>query len=166
MCMDKGYDFDEVRILLRQFHFVPHIRSGGEEVQCMKKSPRWRARRWVVERTHSWMNRFTRLSSFFFLTFYSVCELLNFHQLTYFKLLSVLRGYGSYNSVNLLMNYPAARPRGIKTILTAVAPPLAYLDFSRSFPLPANFRVPPPWRHSNRLSKTPLPIALSSPSVS
>src|ERR671931_2301280 len=58
MCMDKGYDFDEVRILLRQFHFVPHIRSGGEEVQCMKKSPRWRARRWVVERTHSWMNRF------------------------------------------------------------------------------------------------------------
>ena len=63
-----------------------------------------------------------------------------------------------------IMNYPAARPRGIKTILTAVAPPLACLDFSCSFPLPANFRVPPPWRHSNRLSKTPLPIALSSPS--
>jgi putative transposase len=57
MCMDKGYDFDEVRMLLQRFHFVPHIRSGGEEAQRMKKNPRWRARRWVVERTHSWMNR-------------------------------------------------------------------------------------------------------------
>ena len=58
MCMDKGYDFDEVRMLLQRFHFVPHIRSRGEEAQRMKKNPRWRARRWVVERTHSWMNRF------------------------------------------------------------------------------------------------------------
>src|SRR5919204_218099 len=58
MCLDKGYDFDEVRMLLRRFHFVPHIRSRGEEAQRMKKNPRWKARRWVVERTHSWMNRF------------------------------------------------------------------------------------------------------------
>ena len=63
-----------------------------------------------------------------------------------------------------LMNYPAARPRGIKTVLTAVAPPLVCLGFSRSFPPPANSRVPLPWRHSNRLSKTLLPTALSSPS--
>src|SRR5919198_602511 len=76
---------------------------------------------------------------------------------------SAHRRFQEGNSAGV-MNYPAARPRGIKTILTAVAPPLACLDFSRSFPLPANFRVPPPWRHSNRLSKTPLPIALSSPS--
>jgi putative transposase len=58
MCLDKGYDFDEVRMLLRRFHFVPHIRSRGEEAQRLKKNPRWKARRWVVERTHSWMNRF------------------------------------------------------------------------------------------------------------
>lgn len=58
MCLDKGYDFDEVRRLLRRFHFVPPIRSRGEEAQRMKKNPRWKARRWVVERTHSWMNRF------------------------------------------------------------------------------------------------------------
>src|SRR5919198_6301367 len=58
MCLDKGYDFDEVRRLLRRFHFVPPIRSGGEEAQRRKKNPRWKARRWVVERTYSWMNRF------------------------------------------------------------------------------------------------------------
>src|SRR5919197_1901791 len=56
--LDKGYDFDEVRRLLRRFHFVPPIRSGGEEAQRRKKNPRWKAIRWVVERTYSWMNRF------------------------------------------------------------------------------------------------------------
>ena len=58
--------------------------------------------RWLTAEAYP-LKPVTRLSSFFFLTFYSVCELLNFQQLTYFKLLSVLRGYGSYNSVNLLI---------------------------------------------------------------
>jgi transposase len=58
MCMDKGYDYEEVRVLLKRFHFVPHIRSGGEEARSIRKDPRVKARRWVVERTHSWMNRF------------------------------------------------------------------------------------------------------------
>lgn len=26
-----------------------------------KRNPRYRARRWVVERTHSWLNRFRKL---------------------------------------------------------------------------------------------------------
>ena len=39
------------------FTAFPHIRSRGEEAQRMKKDPR-KARRWVVERTHSGMNRF------------------------------------------------------------------------------------------------------------
>lgn len=58
ICLDKGYDYDEVRGLLKRFHFVPHIRSRGEEARSIKKDPRFKARRWVVERTHSWMNRF------------------------------------------------------------------------------------------------------------
>ena len=58
MCMDKGYDYEEVRVLLKRFHFVPHIRSRGEEARSIRKDPRVKARRWVVERTHSWMNRF------------------------------------------------------------------------------------------------------------
>jgi transposase len=58
ICLDKGYDYDEVRQLLREFHFTACIRSRGEEAQRLKRSARFKARRWVVERTHSWMNRF------------------------------------------------------------------------------------------------------------
>jgi len=56
--MDKGYDFDEVREIVNQFGFTAHIRSRGEEAKELKRDARTKARRWVVERTHSWMNRF------------------------------------------------------------------------------------------------------------
>jgi putative transposase len=58
VCLDKGYDYDEVRELLAEFGFTAHLRSRGEEAQLLKRSARFKARRWVVERTHSWMNRF------------------------------------------------------------------------------------------------------------
>jgi transposase len=38
-----------------------HIRSRGEEAKELKKKAGKRARRWIVERTHSWMNRFRRI---------------------------------------------------------------------------------------------------------
>lgn len=58
ICLDKGYDYDEVRDLLKAFGFTAHIRSRGEEVLAMKNSAGFQARRWAVERGHSWMNRF------------------------------------------------------------------------------------------------------------
>jgi len=61
MCLDKGYDYDEVRDLLSEFGFTAHIRARGEEAKAIKKEAGFRARRWVVERTHSWMKRFGRL---------------------------------------------------------------------------------------------------------
>ena len=61
MCMDKGYDYDEVRELIKTFGFTAHIRSRGEEAQQIKKEAGFRARRWVVERAHSWLNRFRRI---------------------------------------------------------------------------------------------------------
>lgn len=61
MCLDKGYDYDEVRDLLATSGFTAHIRARGEEAQARKRKAGHRARRWVVERTHSWMNRFRRL---------------------------------------------------------------------------------------------------------
>lgn len=61
MCLDKGYDYAEVRDLLKEFGFTAHIRTRGEERQAIKKEAGKRARRWVVERTHSWMNRFRRI---------------------------------------------------------------------------------------------------------
>lgn len=61
MCLDKGYDYEEVRGILKEFGFTAHIRSRGEEAKEIKKQAGKRARRWVVERTHSWMNRFRRI---------------------------------------------------------------------------------------------------------
>jgi putative transposase len=61
MCLDKGYDYEEVRETLREFGFTAHIRARGAEAQAIKRQAGVRARRWVVERTHSWMNRFRRV---------------------------------------------------------------------------------------------------------
>ena len=61
MCLDKGYDFAEVRRTLDEFGFTAHIRSRGEEAQAIEREAGFKARRWVVERTHSWLNRFRRI---------------------------------------------------------------------------------------------------------
>jgi len=61
MCMDKGYDYDEVRDILEEFGFTAHIRARGEEAKKLKKGIIKKARRWVVERTISWLNRFRGL---------------------------------------------------------------------------------------------------------
>jgi transposase len=61
LCLDKGYDFDEVRQTMQEFGFTLHIRSRGEEAQAIKREAGFKARRWVVERTHSWLNRFRRI---------------------------------------------------------------------------------------------------------
>lgn len=61
LCLDKGYDYDNTRELVREFGFTAHVRARGEEAQAIKREAGFRARRWVVERTHSWMNRFRRI---------------------------------------------------------------------------------------------------------
>ena len=61
LCLDKGYDYAEVRSLAAQHGFKAHIRSRGEEAQAKRANPRRKARRWVVERTHSWFNRYRSL---------------------------------------------------------------------------------------------------------
>ena len=61
MCADKGYDYPTVRQTLHDWGYTIHIKSRGEEEHARKSIPGYRARRWVVERTHSWFNRFRRL---------------------------------------------------------------------------------------------------------
>lgn len=61
MCLDKGYDYDAVRETLVEFGFTAHIKARGEEARELREEAGKRARRWVVERTHSWLNRFRRL---------------------------------------------------------------------------------------------------------
>ena len=61
MCLDQGDDDDEVRDLLAEFGFTAPILARGEEAKALKQEAGDKARRWVVERTHSWMNRFRRV---------------------------------------------------------------------------------------------------------
>jgi putative transposase len=61
LCLDKGYDYVEVRDTLQEFGSTAHIRARGEEAQALRRQAGCRARRWVVGRTHSWMNRFRRI---------------------------------------------------------------------------------------------------------
>jgi putative transposase len=60
LCLDKGYDYPEVPALAEEFGFTLHLRTRGEEAHA-KRHAGARARRWVVERSHSWLNRFRRL---------------------------------------------------------------------------------------------------------
>ena len=61
MCLDKGYDYEEVRATLAVFGFTAHITARGKEARALKCQAGGKARRWVVERSHSWLNRFRRL---------------------------------------------------------------------------------------------------------
>jgi putative transposase len=63
LCLDKGYDYAAVRQTLAEWGCTVHIRRRGEEAQERAAIPGYRARRWVVERTHSWMNAFAGCSS-------------------------------------------------------------------------------------------------------
>jgi transposase len=59
VCLDKGYDITWVYGLLTKAGFTPHVRAIREDVLARRQGTR--ARRWVVERTHSWINRFRPL---------------------------------------------------------------------------------------------------------
>jgi len=61
MGLDKGDDYAEVRDTLKEVGFTAHIRARGEGAQARKRHAGFKARRWVVERTHRWRNRFRRV---------------------------------------------------------------------------------------------------------
>lgn len=58
MCLDNGYNYAEPKEIVQEFGFTAHVPKKPEEAQAAKRRARHKARRWVVERTHSWMNRF------------------------------------------------------------------------------------------------------------
>jgi transposase len=64
LCLDKGYDFPDCEQLVRARRIVPHIRrkrKRGEPPLLVGPLHRGRPRRWVVERTGSWHNRYRAL---------------------------------------------------------------------------------------------------------
>lgn len=61
MCLDAAYVGQAVEETLAQWGYTAHIRGRAEEKAAQQRIPGYRARRWVAERAHSWMNRFRRL---------------------------------------------------------------------------------------------------------
>jgi hypothetical protein len=58
LCLDAAYVGKEQ--VAKVNGFVSHIRSRGEEKKLIEKDPNFKARRWVVELSHSWFNRFRK----------------------------------------------------------------------------------------------------------
>lgn len=61
LCADKAYTGEPAQKAIKDRHYVPHVRQRGEEIAAKRRNPRSRARRWAVERTHSWLNRYRKL---------------------------------------------------------------------------------------------------------
>jgi len=61
LCADKGYSGEPARQAITARDYIPHVKQRGEEIQEKKTNPDYKARRWVVEVSHSWFNRFRKL---------------------------------------------------------------------------------------------------------
>ena len=61
LCADKGYDSVPARTAVGVRGYIPHIKGRGEEKKELQANPGAKARRWVVEACHSWMNRFRKI---------------------------------------------------------------------------------------------------------
>ena len=59
LCLDKGYDYQDIEKAIKKRGIQPHIRRRGEP--AMVGVVNGKPRRWVVERTNSWHNRFRAL---------------------------------------------------------------------------------------------------------
>jgi putative transposase len=60
LCLDKGYAGEPVDRQVRQRGYTPHVPRKANEAPKPKHRA-GKARRWKVERTHSWLNRARRL---------------------------------------------------------------------------------------------------------
>ena len=66
LCLDKAYNSKTAQQAVTKRGYVPHIpykRNRGQKIEarCQKKYPTAKKKRWVVERTNSWHNRFRKL---------------------------------------------------------------------------------------------------------
>lgn len=61
LCLDKGYDSPACRKELLKRGYRDGTKSRGTEKKEKRLNPMKRARRWVVERTHSWMTNWRKV---------------------------------------------------------------------------------------------------------
>ena len=62
LCLDKGYAGEPAQTTSQDRGYEPHVPDKANAKEQRKRKPgRRKARRWVVEVTHSWLNRFRRI---------------------------------------------------------------------------------------------------------
>ena len=61
LCLDAGYMGYPVSKRARKHRYYPRVKSRAEEHIIKYRDPDSKPRRWVVERTHSWLNRYGKL---------------------------------------------------------------------------------------------------------
>jgi transposase len=61
LCADAGYKGEPAGAAAQARNYQPQIKQRKEEAEAKLNQPGWKARRWVVERTHSWFNRYRKL---------------------------------------------------------------------------------------------------------
>jgi putative transposase len=95
LCLDKAYDNPSGEEAVRKHYYIPHIRRIGEEKLDDAGEKRYPARRWVVDRTLSWLSkcrallvRYDKKASNYLAFLQLACALLWFRR---FARLSVLR---------------------------------------------------------------------------
>ena len=60
LCLDAGYVGKQE--VVEKAGYVAHIRPRGEEIERKARDRSFKPRRWIVELSHSWFNRFRKLA--------------------------------------------------------------------------------------------------------
>lgn len=61
LCADAAYRSAECLSIIEQHGYIPHVVDRRKEADTKRRDPKKKARRWVVEASHSWFNRFRKL---------------------------------------------------------------------------------------------------------
>jgi IS5 family transposase len=61
ICADAGYASKQAEKIMKEHGYIPHIKGRAQEAKEKKDDPSVKARRWIVEVSHSWFNRFRKL---------------------------------------------------------------------------------------------------------
>jgi transposase len=62
LALDAAFDDAKTRAMVFAEHYTAHIAPKGGRDENAPRHPGAKARRWVVERTHAWHDRFRRLT--------------------------------------------------------------------------------------------------------
>ena len=60
LCADAGYTGAPALQIIEDHGYIPHVKGRAQEADELKRDPKKKAKRWVVEVAHSWFNRFRK----------------------------------------------------------------------------------------------------------